>query len=456
MPVTIHGTAVLSGAINNANSFSGAGDSKQSDTLAGNIAVTVIKRLSNGNLMIEGQREIDLNQGSEYIKLQGIIRPIDIASDNTIPSTEVADARIAYGQHGALNDANAPGLLSRFFNLSVAAFLNGVNVNFTDDNRRARRRYMYWPSLALALAYLLGAAGTARAERVEDLATVAGVRSNQLIGYGLVVGLDGTGDQTTQTPFTIQSIENMLAQFGVVVPSNTNPMLQNVAAVTVHASLPPFAKPGQTIDVTVDSIGNAKSLRGGSLVMTPLRGADGQVYAMAQGSVLVSGFGIEAQGRLEHHREHSEQRASPQRRHGGAVGTQQLRHHSLRDAESRHPRFHDRHAAHGCRQQASRHWNGPGARCGFGACARARRCKSADRLRRDAGRHRYRPGDTARARDHQFPHGYRGHQFGSARDGRGRGQRFPHRHHHGTIRCQPAQRIQQWIDRRHAPKQCST
>jgi flagellar L-ring protein FlgH len=122
MPVTIHGTAVLSGTLNNANSFSGAGDSKQSDSLAGDIAVTVVKRLPNGNLVIQGQKEIDLNQGSEYIRLQGVIRPIDIASDNTIPSTEVADARIAYGQHGALNDANAPGLLSRFFNLSWLPF----------------------------------------------------------------------------------------------------------------------------------------------------------------------------------------------------------------------------------------------------------------------------------------------------------------------------------------------
>jgi flagellar P-ring protein precursor FlgI len=155
-----------------------------------------------------------------------------------------------------------------------------------------RRAFVLLPSLGLTLSLLL-AAGTARAERVEDLASVAGVRSNQLVGYGLVVGLDGTGDQTSQTPFTIQSIENMLAKFGVTVPSNTNPMLKNVAAVTVHASLPPFAKPGQTIDITVSSIGNATSLRGGSLIMTPLSGADGQVYAMAQGSVLVSGFGAE-------------------------------------------------------------------------------------------------------------------------------------------------------------------
>ena len=149
-------------------------------------------------------------------------------------------------------------------------------------------RLVLLPLLALFLA-----AAPVRAERVEDLATIAGVRSNQLVGYGLVVGLDGTGDQTSQTPFTIQSIENMLAKFGVTVPANTNPMLKNVAAVTVHASLPPFAKPGQTIDITVSSIGNASSLRGGSLIMTPLSGADGQVYAMAQGSILVSGFGVE-------------------------------------------------------------------------------------------------------------------------------------------------------------------
>jgi len=122
LPVTLHGTALLSGNVNNANSFSGEGDSKQSDSLAGNISVTVIKRLSNGNLVIRGERQININQGSEYIRLEGVIRPIDIGSDNTIPSTEVADARIAYGQHGALNDANAPGLLSRFFNFSWLPF----------------------------------------------------------------------------------------------------------------------------------------------------------------------------------------------------------------------------------------------------------------------------------------------------------------------------------------------
>ena len=129
-------------------------------------------------------------------------------------------------------------------------------------------------------------------ERVKDLASIGGVRVNQLVGYGLVVGLDGTGDQTSQAPFTIQSIRNMLSKFGVTIPANVNPQLKNVAAVTVTADLPPFSKLGQTIDVTVSSMGNAGSLRGGNLLMTPLRGIDGQVYAMAQGSMTVSGFGI--------------------------------------------------------------------------------------------------------------------------------------------------------------------
>lgn len=143
---------------------------------------------------------------------------------------------------------------------------------------------------ACAVLACLGA--PARAERIKDIATVNGVRTNQLVGYGLVVGLDGTGDQTSQAPFTIQSITNMLAKFGITIPANANPQLKNVAAVTVTAELPPFTKAGQTIDVTVASIGNASSLRGGDLLMAPLRGVDGQVYAFAQGSLLVSGFGI--------------------------------------------------------------------------------------------------------------------------------------------------------------------
>jgi flagellar P-ring protein FlgI len=142
------------------------------------------------------------------------------------------------------------------------------------------------------LAALLTFAGfSAHAERVKDLATVAGVRTNQLVGYGLVVGLDGTGDQTSQAPFTIQSIRSMLTKFGVTIPTDVNPQLKNVAAVTVTAELPPFTKSGQMIDITVSSIGNASSLRGGALLMTPLRGIDGEVYAIAQGNLIVGGFG---------------------------------------------------------------------------------------------------------------------------------------------------------------------
>ena len=145
--------------------------------------------------------------------------------------------------------------------------------------------------IAVLLSFALGASAV-HAERIKDLASIAGVRDNQLVGYGLVVGLDGTGDQTSQTPFTIQSLKSMLNQLGVSLPENANPQLKNVAAVMIHAMLPPFAKPGQPIDITVSSLGNAKSLRGGSLLMTPLKGADGNVYALAQGSVVVGGFGV--------------------------------------------------------------------------------------------------------------------------------------------------------------------
>ena len=152
------------------------------------------------------------------------------------------------------------------------------------------------PLVLAALACTLLALGLpAQADKIRDLASVGGVRTNQLIGYGLVVGLDGSGDQTTQAPFTTQSLENMLQQFGVSVPVSARPMLKNAAAVTITAELPPFAKPGQTIDITVASIGNAKSLRGGELLMAPLRGADGNVYAMAQGSVVIGGISASGQ-----------------------------------------------------------------------------------------------------------------------------------------------------------------
>lgn len=133
---------------------------------------------------------------------------------------------------------------------------------------------------------------SAQAERIKDLASLAGVRSNQLIGYGLVVGLNGTGDKNQ---FTSQSLRNMLQQMGVTLPPGGNLRSKNIAAVSVHAELPAFAKPGQAIDVTVSSVGDAKSLRGGSLLMTPLKGADGQIYAIAQGNLVVGGLSAQGQ-----------------------------------------------------------------------------------------------------------------------------------------------------------------
>ncbi len=153
-----------------------------------------------------------------------------------------------------------------------------------------------WRGLLLVFAAFVAIAGIAQAERVKDLVSVQGVRPNQLVGYGLVVGLDGSGDQTTQTPFTVQSVVSMLAQLGVSLPPGTSLQLKNVAAVMVTTSLPAFARPGQLIDVTVSSIGNAKSLRGGTLLVTPLKGLDGQIYAVAQGNVLVGGAGAQGGG----------------------------------------------------------------------------------------------------------------------------------------------------------------
>lgn len=149
--------------------------------------------------------------------------------------------------------------------------------------------------LATGTALLAPAAAQASV-RIKDVASVQGVRSNQLTGYGLVVGLDGTGDRTTQAPFTTQSIATMLQQMGVTVPPGNAMQLRNVAAVVVTAELPAFAQPGQPLDVVVSSMGNAKSLRGGTLIATPLKGADGQIYAMAQGNVVVAGAGASQGG----------------------------------------------------------------------------------------------------------------------------------------------------------------
>ncbi|WP_052378631.1 flagellar basal body P-ring protein FlgI [Polycyclovorans algicola] len=161
------------------------------------------------------------------------------------------------------------------------------------NKRLQRQRLLRVLMVVGVLLAVISVPSFAQEERIKDLASIAGVRSNGLMGYGLVVGLDGSGDQTSQSPFTVQALRNLLTQLGVTIPPGVNPQLKNAAAVMVQAELPAFSRPGQMIDITVASIGNAGSLRGGALLMTALKGADGQVYAVAQGNLIVGGFGVE-------------------------------------------------------------------------------------------------------------------------------------------------------------------
>jgi len=171
-------------------------------------------------------------------------------------------------------------------------------MSLSPKHRLRRRLAAFSFGMAGMLLLALGPAQQAHALRIKEVAAVQGVRSNQLTGYGLVVGLDGTGDQTTQMPYTTQSVANYLQQLGITLPDNRASQLQlkNVAAVIVTAQLPAFAQPGQQLDVNVSSMGNAKSLKGGTLVATPLRGADGEIYALAQGNMVVGGAGAAAAG----------------------------------------------------------------------------------------------------------------------------------------------------------------
>ena len=146
-------------------------------------------------------------------------------------------------------------------------------------------------SLAIALCLLMQLTSQAHAARIKDLASVEGVRPNQLVGYGLVVGLAGTGEKNNE--FSEQSFRSMLNNFGIKVSNDTKLKIKDVAPVVVHAELPPFSKPGQQIDITVSAIGEASSLRGGSLLQTVLKGIDGNIYAIAQGSLVVGGLGVE-------------------------------------------------------------------------------------------------------------------------------------------------------------------
>lgn len=171
---------------------------------------------------------------------------------------------------------------------------------------QSKKGHAPWPFMALAWSVFVALlvlcalvfAPLAHAARIKEVASIEGVRSNQLTGFGLVVGLDGTGDQTTQMPYTTQGLSNYMKQLGLTLPAAQLAQLQmkNVAAVLVTTQLPAFARPGQTLDINVSSLGNAKSLKGGTLIATPLKGVDGEVYAIAQGNLIVAGSGAAAGG----------------------------------------------------------------------------------------------------------------------------------------------------------------
>ena len=205
----------------------------------------VARVLPNGNLMVQGEKWLALNKGEEFIQLRGIVRPQDISATNTIPSTLVADARISYGGTGVIDRANSPGWFSKFFNSPLNPFkeIAMLKRSILQMSKPIFVTAVGYLVLVLALSAVL--TNDARAERIKDIAMVEGARSNQLVGFGLVVGLDGTGDQVTQTPFTIQAARSMLQQFGVNLPPGINPQTKNMASVMVTAELPPFAKPGQ-------------------------------------------------------------------------------------------------------------------------------------------------------------------------------------------------------------------
>jgi hypothetical protein len=258
--------------------------------------------LPNGHLLIAGEKQIGVNHNVDVLRFSGQVDPAPSSRATRRVGPDRQRARRAQGRRRPGRCAG--NWLARRFFLNVLPFkvcpesVHGV-LNHSPRCTPWKRPDNLIKSLSrkacigLIAVILSGVFWWPRrcGMRIKEVASVQGVRTNQLTGYGLVVGLDGTGDQTTQAPFTAQSLNAMLQQIGVTVPPGTSMQLKNVAAVMVTAQLPPFAQPGQQIDVNVSSMGNAKSLRGGTLIATPLRGADGQIYALAQGNLIVGGAG---------------------------------------------------------------------------------------------------------------------------------------------------------------------
>ncbi len=276
---------------NSANTFAGKGSTENTNDFTGTITVVVREVLPNGHLLVAGEKQIGVNANVDVPALLGPARPPRHPARQR--RTEHADRqRAARAPRPRCPGRRAGGRLADARVPQRAADLMAMTMR--DLSERALR----W---LVTLAFVAASAAvwwptSAAAARLKEVATVQGVRSNALTGMGLVIGLDGTGDQVTQTPYTTQGLTAMLQQMGITVPAGASLSPRNVAAVMVTAQLPPFAQPGQAIDVTVASLGNAKSLRGGTLITTPLKGADGQIYALAQGNLIVGGAGAAAGG----------------------------------------------------------------------------------------------------------------------------------------------------------------
>ena len=280
--------------VNGDTQLAGEGTTSRDVVISTTLTARVSGVLPNGAMLVEATKEVEINSERQIITVRGIVRPADVASDNTVRSDRLGQLEVHVNGKGVVGDAIQPAVLP----LSPAA-------------RPAALLTYETPQPSSAILLLLPAA-PAPAARLKDLVAIEGVRDNQLIGYGLVVGLAGTGDRR-QALFSAQSLTNMLERMGVSVPP-TAIRVNNTAAVMVTATLPAFAQPGMHIDITAAAIGDASNLQGGILVLTSLRGADGQVYAIAQGPVMTGGFSA-GQGRQQPDREPSHRRTRARRRH---------------------------------------------------------------------------------------------------------------------------------------------
>ena len=279
----LHPGKAISGS--GGNTYSGQGSTTRQSNVTAKVAAVVTRVLSNGNLLVSGEHRVEVNEEVQTIKISGMVRPKDVSVANTVYSYQVAGASVSIKGRGSVGEAEEPGFFTRYLQLAI---LMKVTINNIMTSRLRSARYIVAPLLAISFLVITCCfAFAASPVRVKDIAHVLEARDNQLIGYGLVGGLKNTGD-SIQTEYTKQALANLLSRMGIV-PQDKEFRSRNVASVIVTAKLPPFVSSGQKIDVTVSSLGDATSLLGGTLMMTPLQGPDDNVYAVAQGQL---SFGV--------------------------------------------------------------------------------------------------------------------------------------------------------------------